>query len=182
MQGYNSVDVKIQDSKFKQSKDCSVLLGISDSINNKMIKGDDWKDFVYRYSSKVDILKLYFVQASSGIIEESENITDNIIVDYDEKGMMVALEILNASSIIPCHFDDTQEIVGKKAPFVLSCEYSPDVDYLKIYFVTSEYRIGSIYASDNITSNIIIDQDKNDCILGFEIINASWAIRKRAVT
>ena len=47
-----------------------------------------------RYDKKVDALR---ITLSSNPIEDSDEVKDGIIVDYDEKGKVVAIEILDVS-------------------------------------------------------------------------------------
>lgn len=69
---------------------------------------------VYRYSGDVDILKIFFIRATPGIIEESQNVTDSVVADFDNIGRLVALEIMNASNTLSCHFFDYPgEVDGK---------------------------------------------------------------------
>lgn len=135
----------------------------------------DWKDVVCNYSADVDILKVYFIRVTQGTIANSNNITDNVIADYDKDGLLVALEFMDASHILPCHFNDTQEDIDGKSPLLFVCDYSPDVDCFVIKFTD---ETGKVLSSDNVTDNIIFDYDKLGRITSVEFLDASCIIRK----
>jgi uncharacterized protein YuzE len=50
-----------------------------------------------KYDPQVDILRLRFGDA---VIEESEQVEPGVILDYDEAGNIVGLELLDASQVI----------------------------------------------------------------------------------
>lgn len=50
-----------------------------------------------KYDAQVDILRIRLGDAA---IEESEEAEPGVIVDYDEQGQIVGLEILDASDIV----------------------------------------------------------------------------------
>ncbi len=50
-----------------------------------------------KYDAQVDILR---IRLSDKQIEESEEIEPGIIVDYDEQGRIVGLELLDASDLV----------------------------------------------------------------------------------
>lgn len=50
-----------------------------------------------KYDPQVDILRLRFGDAD---IEESEQVEPGIIVDYDETGNIVGVELLDASHVV----------------------------------------------------------------------------------
>lgn len=50
-----------------------------------------------KYDPQVDILRLRFGDA---VIEESEQVEPGVILDYDQAGNIVGLELLDASQVI----------------------------------------------------------------------------------
>jgi uncharacterized protein YuzE len=50
------------------------------------------------YDNKVDALSIRF---NANSYAESDEISDGVIFDYDKKGKIVGIEILNASKILP---------------------------------------------------------------------------------
>ena len=50
-----------------------------------------------KYDEEADVIYLHF---RKGKIKESDEIRNGIIVDYDEKGIPLAVEILNAKEIL----------------------------------------------------------------------------------
>jgi hypothetical protein len=59
----------------------------------------------------VDILD---IQLTSGNISESDNLTSSIIGDLDDTSRLVGLEIMDASTILACHFCDTLDEVDSR--------------------------------------------------------------------
>ena len=49
------------------------------------------------YDREVDILRIIL---SDSVIEESDEEAPGVIVDYDDKGVVVGLEILDASKLV----------------------------------------------------------------------------------
>ncbi len=70
---------------------------------------------MYRYFSDVDSVKFYFIRVTPGMIVNSEKLTPNITADFDEEDRIVALEILSAQSMTPCHFYDCMDNVESAA-------------------------------------------------------------------
>jgi uncharacterized protein YuzE len=50
-----------------------------------------------RYDAEVDIL---YIRLREGKIEESDEITPEIVADYDKDGKIMGLEILDASEVL----------------------------------------------------------------------------------
>ncbi len=50
-----------------------------------------------KYDAEVDVLT---ITLSNAIIEESESISPGVILDYDQAGNVISIEILNASQKI----------------------------------------------------------------------------------
>jgi len=50
-----------------------------------------------RYDPSVDIL---YIRLREGAIEESDEITPEIIADYDNRGKLMGIEILDASEVL----------------------------------------------------------------------------------
>ena len=53
-----------------------------------------------RYDPKADAL---YIRLREGIIEESDEVADGLIIDYDDKGSPLAIEILDASQVLGGH-------------------------------------------------------------------------------
>jgi len=49
------------------------------------------------YDAEVDIM---YIELRGAAIEESDEVSPGVIVDYDEKGMPVGIEILDASGLL----------------------------------------------------------------------------------
>jgi uncharacterized protein YuzE len=63
-----------------------------------------------KYDPQVDILRLRFGDA---VIEESEQVESGIIVDYDESGNVVGVELLDASQLV----DKSEVAASKESPY-----------------------------------------------------------------
>jgi uncharacterized protein YuzE len=50
-----------------------------------------------RYDPTVDAL---YIRLREGEIEESDEVSDGVIMDYDDKGHLMAIEILDASQVL----------------------------------------------------------------------------------
>ena len=50
-----------------------------------------------RYDRKVDALYIRLVE---GKIEESDEVSEGVIMDYDENGLLMGIEILDASRVL----------------------------------------------------------------------------------
>ena len=72
----------------------------------------------FRYDKVVDALSIRF---NSQPYKESEEVSDGVIFDYDQKGKIVGIEILDASKILPKNFQKEPrkrqiEFVTQKTP------------------------------------------------------------------
>lgn len=69
------------------------------------------------YDKHIDALSIRF---SNLPYKESEEVQNGIIFDYDKKGRVIAIEILDASKVLPKNFEKSSEkevvmsIVGSK--------------------------------------------------------------------
>jgi uncharacterized protein YuzE len=50
-----------------------------------------------RYDPAVDAL---YIRLREGDIQESDEVSDGVIMDYDDKGHLMAIEILDASQVL----------------------------------------------------------------------------------
>ena len=55
----------------------------------------------FKYDKKVDALSIQFKDSAYA---ESEEVQEGIIFDYDKKGKIIAIEILEASKVLPKDF------------------------------------------------------------------------------
>ena len=69
------------------------------------------------YDKKADALYLRF---NDNRYSESNEIDDGIIFDYDDKGKIIGIEILNASGKMPVQFRD--DMSQSKLPLTFSIE------------------------------------------------------------
>lgn len=65
------------------------------------------------YDKKIDALSIRF---SKGPYQESEQVQEGVIFDYDRNGKIAGIEILDASKILPKNFQKTA--VAKQIEFV----------------------------------------------------------------
>jgi len=103
-------------------------------VTNKTDNELDWGDLVYRYFADVDAVKLYFIKVVPNMIQDSEKITPNIVGDFDSEGRLVALEILNTTHLLACHFFETTETIQSKRPLLLHTSYDKKSDICAVYF------------------------------------------------
>ncbi len=75
------------------------------------------QDIVIRYSSDVDVVKVYMTRATPNLIEESISLDFKSIIfmDVDKASRIVAIEFLIASKVFPCHFFDSPLPLDGKA-------------------------------------------------------------------
>jgi len=66
----------------------------------------DWADVQYRYFPDTDALKLYFIRTVPGLIQNTDFLNDNILVDLDKNERIVVLEIKSVSSLLACDLVD----------------------------------------------------------------------------
>ena len=50
-----------------------------------------------RYDAKVDAL---YIRLREGEIEESDEVSEGVVMDYDDAGLLMGIEILDASKIL----------------------------------------------------------------------------------
>ncbi len=50
-----------------------------------------------RYDSKVDAL---YIRLREGAIEESDEVSQGVVMDYDDAGLLMGIEILDASRVL----------------------------------------------------------------------------------
>jgi uncharacterized protein YuzE len=50
-----------------------------------------------RYDSKVDAL---YIRLREGDIDESDEVSDGVVMDYDNAGILMGIEILDASRVL----------------------------------------------------------------------------------
>jgi len=140
----------------------------------------NWGDLVYRYFSDVDALKLYFIRAVPGIIVNSEKLTPNITADFDSQNKIVAVEILGADFMLPCHFDDVATYVNNRPSFLLACQYVPEQDVFEVFFVNID--VCPIVHTTAIEETKIIQLlGSDDKLVGLRIQDASQIIRKAPI-
>ena len=68
----------------------------------------------FQYDKKIDALSIQFKDSQYA---ESEEVQDGIIFDYDKKGKIIAIEILDASKVLPRNFQNVplKKVVLQKA-------------------------------------------------------------------
>jgi len=96
----------------------------------------DWQDFVYRYFVDVDALKLYFIRVTPGLIQDTESMKPGLVIDYDQNGKIVVIEIKSASKVLACDLIDappSMEFNGK-SPMLLRPRYYAKEDCFEVFF------------------------------------------------
>src|SRR5581483_2049976 len=106
-------------------------------------------DIVFRYYEDTDNFAFYFVKATPGVVEYSDNATDEILVSYTRDNKIVSIDIDGVTKSLQCHMFDIREVIDGKPPLTLNLIYCEDSDTLKIYFVddmpsTSTLRNNSV--------------------------------------
>jgi len=69
----------------------------------------------FNFDKKEDAL---YIRFNENIYAESEEISEGIIFDYDSRGKIIAIEILDASRKLPRKFKS--ELISQKIPFKLT--------------------------------------------------------------
>jgi len=134
-----------------------------------------WSDCVYRYSGDVDVLCIYFTRATPGLIEESD-CCEPFIFDYDAQKKIVAVEILDASRTLPCHFFNSICSIDSKPPFMFHCLYDESKDELVVSFVDE-----SVVTAKNLPLDdgvVIAGLDKSGLLVHLLVKNARNTVCK----
>ncbi len=74
----------------------------------------------FHYDKKEDALYIRFNESP---YQKSEEIREGIIFDYDKKGKIIGIEVLNASQKFPPRFK--LELLKRKIPLTLTLESKP---------------------------------------------------------
>jgi len=107
---------------------------------NKGVDSSDWGDFVYRYFSDADALKLFFIRTTPGLVRDTEDFPPGIVVDYDANERIVVVEIQRASKLLVCDLVDAPYILTKdgKQPMQLCPYYDNCKDCFEVFFVNPD--------------------------------------------
>lgn len=76
----------------------------------------------FQYDKKEDAL---YIRFNENPYQKSEEMREGIIFDYDKKGKIIGIEILNASRKFPSKFK--LELLRRKIPLTLTLESKPKV-------------------------------------------------------
>jgi uncharacterized protein YuzE len=76
----------------------------------------------FHYDKKEDAL---YIRFNENPYQKSEEVQEGIIFDYDKKGKLIGIEILDASRKFPRQFKS--EFLKKRLPLLLTLESKPKV-------------------------------------------------------
>jgi uncharacterized protein YuzE len=117
-----------------------------------------------RYDPEADAL---YVRLSEGRIQESEEMRPNLIVDYDENGRLVAVEVLSTGKTLA-------RVVTGLADVEASYQNSEDAWALRL-------APGDIARVEEPQPGVVIDLDARGRILAIEVKRASEAMAREAL-
>lgn len=103
----------------------------------------------YRYFHETDTLSVYFVKASSGLIDDTEDAVPGLLVDYTQEQKVVSFDIRLASVRTRAHFWDTATNVQAAPPLCLQTTYSPEANTFTVSFVDSPQHCRSACTDDD---------------------------------
>ena len=137
-------------------------------------------DIVFRYYEDTDNFAFYFVKATPGVVEYSDNATDDILVSYTRDNKIVSIDIDGVTKSLQCHMFDIREVIDGKPPLTLNPIYCEDSDTLKIYFVddipsTSTLQNNSVKTE---IEDIKVKRDNTGRIICILFCNAKTRIAK----
>lgn len=103
----------------------------------------------YRYFHETDTLSVYFVKASPGLIDNTEDAVPGLLVDYTQEQKVVSFDIRLASVRTRAHFWDTATNVQAAPPLCLQTTYSPEANTFTVSFVDSPQHCRSACTDDD---------------------------------
>lgn len=119
----------------------------------------------YRYFCETDTLSVYFVKAVPGLIDNTEDAVDGLLVDYTEDQKIVSFDVRMASVRTRAHFWDTATDVQGAPPLCLRTEYSEEADTFTVSFVDSPQHCKSVCTDDDRISVWVNDSDKWESVV-----------------
>ena len=97
----------------------------------------------YHWFEDDDAIRIFFVDTAPGMIEDTEQVGNNVTVDYDSENRFVSLEIQGPSFLLPCcrltgdvqdeRNDDKKYVCDRH--FSPNGNYSPSTDAYDVFFV-----------------------------------------------
>ncbi|CAI2197962.1 6915_t:CDS:1, partial [Funneliformis geosporum] len=89
----------------------------------------------FDYYNDTDNLEIFMLEMSLGLVYQSEDITDDLLLSYDHEDKIAAIEIYGASNVLHVSF------VQGNPRFVINHMYHEDSDILEINLVNYTPRM-----------------------------------------
>eukprot|EP01124_Arcella_intermedia_P028606 TRINITY_DN5851_c0_g1_i1.p1 TRINITY_DN5851_c0_g1~~TRINITY_DN5851_c0_g1_i1.p1 ORF type:complete len:184 (-),score=10.22 TRINITY_DN5851_c0_g1_i1:350-901(-) len=145
----------------------------------------DWQDMVYRYDSSSDTFRLFFVKTPKSQSVRKIRLTDRCLAAQDTNDKIVYLEFEKASQTLGCHLFDYPLPLDNYPPCTLTWSYDEKEDALDIHLMDFALVKQNFHhnakTQEPFEYDIIFDNDRNQCYLSIEILEASKILCKKEI-
>lgn len=130
--------------------------------------------FQWRYYEEADDLGIYFKKAKPGVIDESDEVWDSVILDYDDQRHLVSVDISCASQVLEtCHFLGVPDVVDGKQAFVLNPILDTATDELTVFFFEPKPFAAVVPTEDK---RFLLGLNEGCKVKGFVVQSASSSV------
>lgn len=118
-----------------------------------------------QYFHETDTLNVYFVKATPGLIDNTEDALPGLLVDYNQEHKVVGFDVRMASVRTGAHFGDTATSLEGASPLSLQTAYSHEAGTVTVSFVARPQYCRSVCTDDSRISVWVSDSGKWESIV-----------------